>query len=382
VSGIRSVFVLNTGSSSVKFRVVDPRSGAVSAEGIVDRIGEAGSDTADHRAAIDRILAGLDRSSIDAVGHRIVHGGTRFVQATPIDDAVEAGIEQLAPLAPLHNPPGLLGIRAARAALPGVPQVAVFDTAFHAQLPEAARTYAIDAALADEYGIRRYGFHGTSYRIVSERAAEFLGRPLEQLRLIVLHLGNGASAAAIAAGRSIDTSMGMTPLEGLVMGTRSGDLDPAVLLYLQRNAGMTVDQLDDLLNRRSGLLGLSGRSDMREVIAAAEGGDPAAGLAFEVYLHRLRHYLGAYLAILGGVDALVFTAGVGENSPQVRAAALEGLGALGLQVDAAANARPGPGARRISPAGAQIDVLVIPTDEELQIARETASVLAVRDLRP
>ena len=382
MSGIRSVFVLNTGSSSVKFRVVDSRSGAVSAEGIVDRIGEAGSDTADHRAAIDRILAGLDGSSIDAVGHRIVHGGTRFVQATPIDDAVEAGIEQLAPLAPLHNPPGLLGIRAARAALPGVPQVAVFDTAFHAQLPEAARTYAIDAALADEHGIRRYGFHGTSYRIVSERAAEFLGRPLEQLRLIVLHLGNGASAAAIAGGRSIDTSMGMTPLEGLVMGTRSGDLDPAVLLYLQRNAGMTVDQLDDLLNRRSGLLGLSGRSDMREVIAAAEGGDPAAGLAFEVYLHRLRHYLGAYLAILGGVDALVFTAGVGENSPQVRAAALEGLGALGLQVDASANARPGSGARRISPAGAQIDVLVIPTDEELQIARETASVLAVRDLRP
>jgi acetate kinase len=382
MSGIRSVFVLNTGSSSVKFRVVDPHSGAVSADGIVDRIGEAGSDAADHRAAIDGILAGLDRTAIDAVGHRIVHGGTRFVRATLIDDAVEAGIEQLAPLAPLHNPPGLLGIRAARAALPGVPQVAVFDTAFHAQLPEAARRYAIDADLADEHGIRRYGFHGTSYRIVSERTAEFLGRPLEQLRLIVLHLGNGASAAAIAGGRSIDTSMGMTPLEGLVMGTRSGDLDPAVLLYLQRNAGLTADQLDDLLNRRSGLLGLSGRSDMREVMAAADGGDPAAVLAFDVYIHRLRHYIGAYLAILGGVDALVFTAGVGENSPQVRAAALEGLGTLGFQLDAAANARSGSAARRISPAGAQIEVLVVPTDEELEIARETAAVPAVRDLRP
>jgi acetate kinase len=319
---------------------------------------------------------------IDAVGHRIVHGGTRFVQATLIDDAVEAGIEQLAPLAPLHNPPGLLGIRAARAALPGVPQVAVFDTAFHAQMPEAARTYAIDAALANQYGIRRYGFHGTSYRIVSARAAAFLGRPLEQLRLIVLHLGNGASAAAIAGGRSIDTSMGMTPLEGLVMGTRSGDLDPAVLLYLQRNAGMTVDQLDDLLNRRSGLLGLSGRSDMREVIAAADGGDPAAALAFDVYAHRVRHYIGAYLALLGGVDAVVFTAGVGENSAPVRAAALEGLGALGLELDAAANAEPGREARRISPTGARTDVLVIPTDEELQIARETADVLAREDLRP
>jgi acetate kinase len=381
MSGIRSVFVLNTGSSSVKFRVVDPRTGSVSADGIVDRIGEPGGDTADHRAAIDAILAGLDRSSIDAVGHRIVHGGMRFVQATLIDDTVEAGIEQLVPLAPLHNPPGLLGIRAARAALPTLPQVAVFDTAFHANLAEAARSYAIEGALAEQYGIRRYGFHGTSYRIVSERAAEFLGRPLDQLRLIVLHLGNGASAAAIAGGRSVDTSMGMTPLEGLVMGTRSGDLDPAVLLYLQRNAGMTVDELDDLLNRRSGLLGLSGRSDMRGVIEAAEGGDAAARLAFDVYTHRLRHYIGAYLALLGGADALVFTAGVGENSAPVRVAALDGLAPLGLELDAAANARPGGGSRRISPADTRTQVLVIPTDEEFQIARETASVLAGQDLR-
>ena len=382
MSGIRSVFVLNTGSSSVKFRVVNPESGEVGAEGIVERIGEPGSDTPDHRAAIDRILAGLDRGSIDAVGHRIVHGGDRFVQATLIDDEVERGIEQLSALAPLHNPPGLLGIRAARAALPELPQVAVFDTAFHARMPDAARRYAIDAALAAEHGIRRYGFHGTSYQYVSARAAEQLARPLEELRLIVLHLGNGASAAAIAGGRSVDTSMGMTPLEGLVMGTRSGDIDPAVPLYLQRTAGMTADQVDELLNRRSGLLGLSGRRDMREVVAAAGDGDADAQLAFDVYVHRLRHYIGAYLAILGGADAVVFTAGVGENSAPVRAAALDGLSALGLQLDAASNAAPSRKARRISPPGAPIDVLVIPTDEELQIARETADVLAPGDLRP
>jgi len=382
MSGIRSVFVLNTGSSSVKFRVVNPESGEVGAEGIVERIGEPGSDTPDHRAAIDRILAGLDRGSIDAVGHRIVHGGDRFVQATLVDDEVERGIEQLSALAPLHNPPGLLGIRVARAALPELPQVAVFDTAFHARMPDAARRYAIDAALAAEHGIRRYGFHGTSYQYVSARAAEQLARPLEELRLIVLHLGNGASAAAIAGGRSVDTSMGMTPLEGLVMGTRSGDIDPAVPLYLQRTAGMTADQVDELLNRRSGLLGLSGRRDMREVVAAAGDGDADAQLAFDVYVHRLRHYIGAYLAILGGADAVVFTAGVGENSAPVRAAALDGLSALGLQLDAASNAAPSRKARRISPPGAPIDVLVIPTDEELQIARETADVLAPGDLRP
>jgi len=382
MSGIRSVFVLNTGSSSVKFRVVNPESGEVGAEGIVERIGEPGSDTPDHRAAIDRILAGLDRGSIDAVGHRIVHGGDRFVQATLVDDEVERGIEQLSALAPLHNPPGLLGIRAARAALPELPQVAVFDTAFHARMPDAARRYAIDAALAAEHGIRRYGFHGTSYQYVSARAAEQLARPLEELRLIVLHLGNGASAAAIAGGRSVDTSMGMTPLEGLVMGTRSGDIDPAVPLYLQRTAGMTADQVDELLNRRSGLLGLSGRRDMREVVAAAGDGDADAQLAFDVCVHRLRHYIGAYLAILGGADAVVFTAGVGENSAPVRAAALDGLSALGLQLDAASNAAPSRKARRISPPGAPIEVLVIPTDEELQIARETADVLAPGDLRP
>ena len=378
MSGIRSVFVLNTGSSSVKYRIVDVETGKVVATGMVDRIGEPGSEARDHQSAITRILDRLAGVPIDAVGHRVVHGGDRFVTATVIDDEVERGIEALAPLAPLHNPSGLLGIRAARAALPHLAQVAVFDTAFHAGLPEAARRYAIDTDLADRHGIRRYGFHGTSYRIVSERTAAFLGRPLDELRMIVLHLGNGASAAAIAGGRSVDTSMGMTPLEGLVIGTRSGDIDPAVLLYLQRNAGLDTDQLDTLLNRRSGILGLSGHIDMRGLTDAIDAGDPTASRALDIYLHRLRHYIGAYAAVLGGLDVLVFTAGVGENSREVRSGAVEGLDFLGLRLDPAANAEVSGVARRISASGDPVAILVVPTDEELQIARETAAVLEGR----
>ncbi|MFC5502126.1 acetate/propionate family kinase [Lysinimonas soli] len=375
---MRSVFVLNTGSSSVKYRVVDVETAEVAATGVIDRIGEPGSEARDHRSAIAQILNRFAGLRIDAVGHRIVHGGERFVTATVIDDEVERGIEALAPLAPLHNPPGLLGIRAARAALPELAQVAVFDTAFHAALPEAARRYAIDTELADRHGIRRYGFHGTSYRIVSERAAAFLDRPLGELRMIVLHLGNGASAAAIAGGRSIDTSMGMTPLEGLVMGTRSGDIDPAVLLYLQRNAGLDTDQLDVLLNRHSGILGLSGHIDMRGLTDAIDAGEESARRALDIYLHRLRHYIGAYAAVLGGLDALVFTAGVGENSREVRSGAVEGLEFLGLRIDETANAERSGVARRISASDAPVAILVVPTDEELQIARETAAVLAAR----
>ncbi|MGN6326021.1 acetate kinase [Pseudolysinimonas sp.] len=369
-----TVFVLNTGSSSVKYRLLDASTGEAHADGIVERVGEPGSGVPDHAAAIERILADLDGPALDAVGHRVVHGGARFTEAVVIDADVEAAIEELAPLAPLHNPPALAGIRAARRALPGVPHVAVFDTAFHHTLPLAASTYAIDAELAARHDVRRYGFHGTSYRIVSERAAELLGRPLAELRMVVLHLGNGASAAAIDRGRSVDTSMGLTPLEGLVMGTRSGDLDPAIPLYLARHAGLDVDALDALLNRRSGLLGLARRSDMRDVVEAATGGDRAAGLALDVYLHRIRHYIGAYAAVLGGIDALVFTAGVGENSAPVRAGAVEGLSFLGIAVDAAANNAADDGARCISPADGPVAVLVVPTDEEWQIARETAAV--------
>jgi acetate kinase len=371
---IRTVFVLNTGSSSIKYRVIDVTTGAVRDSGIVERIGEPDSDVLDHSAALDRIRAALDGLKPDAVGHRIVHGGTLYTAPTLIDDAVERGIEGLAPLAPLHNPPGLLGIRAARAAWPNVPQVAVFDTAFHANLPAEASQYAIDAALAAEHGIRRYGFHGTSYAYVSAAAAAHLRRPLSELRMIVLHLGNGASAAAIEGGRSIDTSMGLTPLEGLVMGTRSGDIDPAVLTYLHRVAGMTFEELDELLNRRSGLLGLGGSSDMRETTAAAAGGSEAAALALAVYVHRLRHYIGAYAAQLGGLDALVFTGGVGENSAVVRAMTVERLGFLGIGIDESLNA-VGSGARTVSRAEAAVAVLVVPTDEEAEIARQTARLL-------
>jgi acetate kinase len=257
-----------------------------------------------------------------------------------------------------------------------VPHVAVFDTAFHATIPVEAATYAIDAELAARHGVRRYGFHGTSYEYVSRVAAETLDRGPGELRMIVLHLGNGASAAAISGGRSVDTSMGLTPLEGLVMGTRSGDLDPAIPFHLHRVAGLSIDELDDLLNRRSGLLGLSGHADMREVIEAAETGDERAGLALEVYLHRIRHYIGAFAAVLGGLDALVFTAGVGENSDVVRAGAVRGLEFLGIAIDPAANATRGDAARIISPAGSAVAVLVVPTDEELEIARQTVARVA------
>ena len=369
-----SVFVVNSGSSSIKYQLVDLDTEKALLGGTIERIGEEGSDTPDHETGIRHLLDGLgDRHDIAAVGHRVVHGGSRYTSATVITDAVEQGIDELSSLAPLHNPANLQGIRAARAALPDVPQVAVFDTAFHHTLPAAAFTYAIDATLAEEHGIRRYGFHGTSHKYVSEQAARFLERPIDQLKTIVLHLGNGASAAAIDGGVSVETSMGLTPLEGLVMGTRSGDLDPAVVSYLHRVAGMDFDDVDSMLNRRSGLLGLVGTGDMRDVQQAAAGGDEKADAALAVYAHRLRRYIGAYLAELGGLDALVFTAGVGENSAVVRARAVEGLGFLGIRVDDERNGADSREARYISPDGAPVAVLVIPTNEELEIARQTAA---------
>ncbi len=372
MSEIRNVFVLNVGSSSIKYRVIDVETGDVFASGLVERIGVAGSDIPDHDAGIRVVLAELEGIRIDAVGHRIVHGGPHFIHATVIDDNVEHGIEAISDLAPLHNPPGLAGIRAARAALPDLTHVAVFDTAFHATIAPASRDYAIDLEVAARTGVRRYGFHGTSYRYVSKAAAELLGRDGDpDLKLVVLHLGNGASAAAVQGGRSVDTSMGLTPLEGLVMGTRSGDIDPAIPLYLAREHGFTIAELDDLLNKRSGLLGLSGRSDMRELVAAANVGDMTAAHALDVYVHRLRHYIGAYAASLGGIDALVFTAGVGENSSYIRRRAVAGLDFLGLEIDQERNDGPGSGPRFISPEGCPTSVLVVPTNEELEIARET-----------
>ncbi|MER7890577.1 acetate kinase [Micromonospora sp. NPDC094482] len=366
------VLVLNCGSSSVKYRLYD--GDEVRDRGTVERIGEPGGGPVDHETAVRQILAGLDLTDLAAVGHRVVHGGKRFGEPVLIDDEVLAAIHDLVPLAPLHNPPNLAGIEVARQALPGVGQVAVFDTAFHRTLPEAAATYAIERDVAERYGIRRYGFHGTSHAFVSRRTAELLGRPYGELNTITLHLGNGASACAVSGGRSVATSMGMSPLEGLVMGTRSGDLDPTVIFHLRREGGFSVDDIDDLLNHRSGLLGLAGANDMREVLKRRSAGDPAAALAFDVYCRRITGYVGAYYALLGRVDAVTFTAGVGEHAAPVRAAALAGLDRLGIVVDPARNA--GEGDRLISPAGAEVAVCVIGTDEEAEIARAAREVTA------
>jgi acetate kinase len=373
------ILVLNSGSSSLKYRLVDPADpDGPQRRGLVERIGEP-DGVPDHAAALRAAAADLDLATapLRAVGHRVVHGGTRFRAPTVVDDDVVAAIKELAPLAPLHNPANLTGIEVARALRPDVPHVAVFDTAFHATLPLEAATYALDAGLAAEHGIRRYGFHGTSHRYVAGRTAALLGRPLGDLNMIVLHLGNGASATAVRGGRSVETSMGFTPLEGLVMGTRPGDLDPGILSYLMRT-GFDAAAVDRLLQRGSGLLGLCGVNDMRTLLAQRADGDPAAALAFGVYIHRLRRYIGAYHAALGRLDALVFTAGVGENSAPVRAAAVAGLEMWGIEVDPARNEAGGGrgGARVVSPDGARVAVCVVPTDEELAIAEETVQLLA------
>ncbi|SCL13300.1 acetate/propionate family kinase [Micromonospora inyonensis] len=368
------VLVLNCGSSSVKYRLY--AGDTVDARGTVERIGEPGGGPADHSGAVREILAGLDLTDLVAVGHRVVHGGQRFTEPVRVDDGVLTAIRDLFPLAPLHNPANLAGIEVTRKLLPDTPQVAVFDTAFHHTLPEAAATYAVDRETARRYGVRRYGFHGTSHAYVSRRTAELLGRAYGETNTITLHLGNGASACAVAGGRSVATSMGMSPLEGLVMGTRSGDLDPAILFHLHREAGFGVDALDDLLNHRSGLRGLAGANDMREVLARRADGDPAATLAFDVYCRRITGYVGAYYALLGRVDAITFTAGVGEHAAPVRAAALAGLERLGISVDPARNATGGGEDRVISPDGSEVTVCVVGTDEEREIARAARAVVA------
>jgi acetate kinase len=367
------VLVLNCGSSSIKWAVIDPRKGESVRAGAVERIGVAGSKVPDHGRALADILDELGDTRVEAVGHRVVHGGTIFDGPAIVTPDVEAQIRHLSSLAPLHNPANLEGIAAARAWLPDVAQVAVFDTAFHRSIPAAAFTYALDREIASAHGIRRFGFHGISYQFVSVAAASALGRPVNELKLIIFHLGNGASACAIEGGRSVDTSMGMTPVEGLVMGTRAGDIDPGALVHLLR-AGLSVDDLDDAINRTAGLVGLAGTADYRDVQSAAESGDPAASLALEVMHHRLRHYAGAYLAQLGGADAIVFTGGIGANSPRVRENTLATLGPFGVAVDRDANDANAP---VISMPGSAVTVLVIPTNEELEIARQTASVLGM-----
>jgi acetate kinase len=373
----RTVLVINSGSSSLKYQLIQPGSGRSLADGIVEQIGEPSSRVADHDAALRLAFDQLSKAGIDlqtcglaAVGHRVVHGGATFYQPTVIDDAVIGELKQLSVLAPLHNPPAVQGIEVARKMLPDVPHVAVFDTAFFHDLPAAAATYAIDRDLAQKWQIRRYGFHGTSHQYVSEQAAAFLGRPLEDLDQIVLHLGNGASASAIAAGRPVDTSMGLTPLEGLVMGTRSGDIDPGVIGYLCRVAEMSVDDVESMLNHQSGMLGLSGERDFRRLHEMIEFGDSAARLAYDVFIHRLRKYVGAYLAVLGRTDVVTFTAGIGEHVAAVRRDALSRLTALGIEIDEQRNSQPATEARQISTDASPIAVLVIPTNEELAIARD------------
>jgi acetate kinase len=379
----RLVLVINSGSSSLKFQLVEPDSGVARASGDIDRIGEGSPSVPDHDAALHRAFDTLADDGIDlracglaAVGHRVVHGGNEFYRPTLLDDARIAALEKLSELAPLHNPPALKGIEVARKLLPDTPHVAVFDTGFFHDMPPAASTYAIDRGLAERWQIRRYGFHGTSHRYVSEQAAAFLGRPLGGLKQIVLHLGNGSSASAIAGTRPIDTSMGLTPMEGLVMGTRSGDIDPGVISYLWRTAKMGVDEIESMLNYQSGVLGLAGERDFRRLRSMIESGDSEAQLAYSVFVHRLRKYIGAYLAVLGHTDVISFTAGIGENDPAVRRDAVAGLEALGIVLDQRRNLSAGKGTRQISADDSPITVLVVPTNEELAIARDCVSVLA------
>ena len=391
-----TVLVINSGSSSIKYQLVDPVSGESIASGLVERIGEeigriehsyAGEETAldmpiaDHGVGLREVLRlfeekgpSLTDGSIAAVGHRIVQGGKYFDGPAIIDDEVEGRIEELIPLGPLHNPAHLAGIRVARKLLSDIPHVAVFDTAFFQGLPAEAYTYAIDRELAEKYSIRRYGAHGTSHRFVSGEVSKLLGR--EDLKQIVLHIGNGASASAVVAGKAVETSMGLTPLEGLVMGTRTGDIDPAVVFHLARQANMTIDELDDLFNRKSGMKGLAGDNDMRVVEAKLEAGDPDATNAFDVYVHRLVKYIGAYTAIMGGIDALTFTAGIGENSPILRRMICERLAPFGVKLDEEKNLVRSKEQRVISTPDSKIAVLVVPTNEELAIARQSMEAIA------
>lgn len=376
------VLVINSGSSSLKYQVRNTETEELLTKGIIDRIGDV---VPDHAAALEelagRLREDLDGQVIDAVGHRVVHGGERFSEPVLINNEIVRSIERLSPLAPLHNPASAMGIRAVHDKWPKIPQVAVFDTAFHRTLPERAWHYALPNTLYRRYGIRRYGFHGTSYGYVAPAAARFLGIDPAGFNAVIAHLGNGASVAAIRDGQSIDTSMGFTPLEGLVMGTRSGDVDPSILIFLARQ-GYDADALDDLLNRESGLRALAGESDMRSIETAADQGDERSRLALEVAAYRLAKYIGAYHVAVGGAQAVVFTAGIGENGWKFRQLVLDQLGPLGIRLDTEANLVTGKQARRISTDDSAIPALVVPTDEEEAIAEATAAVVGNLEQEP
>jgi acetate kinase len=395
------VLVLNCGSSSIKYQMIDPESRRSLARGAVERIGMSGAvlthqrddrppvklvgEILDHIAAVEYVISILiapnhgvirTKEEIDAVGHRVVHGGEEFHSSVLITDDVLQKIRACIDLAPLHNPHNLRGIEACRRLLPGIPQVAVFDTAFHQEMPDFAYIYGIPYVLYRRYGIRRYGFHGTSHLFVSQRLSELMDRPLAEMKVITAHLGNGCSMAAIDGGRSVDTTMGFTPLEGLLMGTRSGDLDPAVILHIMAREELTLAEANSLLNKHSGLIGISGvSSDMREVVSATEEGNDQARLALDIFCYRIKKYIGAYAAAMGGLDAIAFAGGIGENAAVVRQRVCEGLGFLGVEVDPSANAEAIGKEAQISPRDSRVQVFVIPTDEELVIALDTKRIV-------
>ncbi|NLO36099.1 MAG: acetate kinase [Clostridiaceae bacterium] len=398
-----NVLVINAGSSSLKYQFLNAETAAVLARGGAERIGLKDAfikhslngadpltlviDLPDHKVAVQAVLDALtsdqhgvikSMSEIDAVGHRVVHGGEKFASSVLITPEVKKAIRSCFDLAPLHNPPNMTGIEACEEAMPGVPQVAVFDTAFHQTMPRKAYMYALPYALYEKHAIRSYGFHGTSHAYVSQRAAAVLHKPYESLKIITCHLGNGASIAAIRNGRCIDTSMGLTPLAGICMGTRCGDIDPAIVTFLQEKEGLDAHAIDDLLNKKSGVMGLSGvSSDFRDLYAAAGEGHKLASLALDMFKYQCRKYIGAYAAAMGGVDAVVFTAGIAENTPDIRLGACDGLTYMGITIDAYKNNAVKAREAVVSTDDSPVKVLVIPTNEELAIARETARVCGI-----
>ncbi len=398
------ILVINTGSSSIKYQLFNMDTQSVLCSGVVERIGEEcgilthkiikdngtsdkkiyEGDIKDHVTGFKHIVDYLindefgvikDSSEIDAVGHRVVHGGETFKAPTEIDDSVIDAIKQNVPLAPLHNPSNLTGIEVALSVFPESKQIAVFDTAFHQSIPDYAYIYAIPYSLYEEKRVRRYGFHGTSHAYVSETCAEYLGKPVDQLNLITVHLGNGGSMAAVKKGKCIDTTMGMTPLEGLVMGTRTGDVDPALPFFLASNMDMSMDDIDTLLNKESGLKGICGTNDMREVFKLRDEGNERAKLALDIYCYRTKKYIGAYYAALGSLDAIIFTAGIGEHSPDVRKFSCAGLENFGIKIDEDKNENYEDGIAEISTENSKVKVLIVPTNEELRIAQETKKLI-------
>lgn len=399
-----NVLVINAGSSSLKYQLLNPTTGELLAKGLCERIGIDGLFTykpqlpgkeaikaasvsmPTHNEAIQAVLNALvdekngvigSMKEIDAVGHRVVHGGEKFAKSVVITDEVMQAIEECTPLAPLHNPANIIGIKACQELMPGVPMVAVFDTAFHQTMPPVAYTYALPYEYYEKDKVRRYGFHGTSHKYIAKKTAEYLGKPQSELRSITMHLGNGSSMSCVKDGKCFDTSMGLTPLEGLIMGTRCGSIDPAIVPFIMEKKGLTPEEMDTLMNKKSGLLGLCGFTDMRDVHKEIENGNKKAELALNMLVRSIKKTLGAYFFLLGGkVDALVFTAGIGENDDIVRAKVCEGLEELGVRLNLEENGTRKPGARTISTPDSKIKVLIIPTNEELQIAQATMEVLA------